>query len=57
MTYSITSISGVKRFGRVDEDIVFNKQLSAITGVNTIRNSEVVVVEDMPSPEAVRWAP
>lgn len=53
-TNSVTSIGGVKRLVRVNEDVVLNQQLRTLAGVDTIGDREVVVVVDVTGTETER---
>ncbi len=48
----VSGISAVERLGRSDKDVVLDKDLSALAGVDAVSASVVVVVEDVASSES-----
>lgn len=46
----------VKRLGGTSESVGLDEQLSALAGVDTVRDILVVVVENVASTETERWA-
>jgi hypothetical protein len=52
---SIAGVSAVERLLAADEDVVLNEDLGTVTGVNSIRDGVVVVVEDVAGTEADGW--